>query len=120
MDAQEFKKDFLEDIKADAAATGEGSCASFVTAFARYLQEADYLLDFTSSYFEGIGKQNRKLRVDGYVYDEFDKTMSLIVADYDVLDNERVLTKTRLDNCRIGLSILLIIPLIRSCTEMLK
>lgn len=95
MDAQEFKKDFLEDIKADAAATGEGSCASFVTAFARYLQEADYLLDFTSSYFEGIGKQNRKLRVDGYVYDEFDKTMSLIVADYDVLDNERVLTKTQ-------------------------
>lgn len=95
MDAQEFKKDFLEDIKADAAATGEGSCASFVTAFARYLQEADYLLDFTSSYFEGFGKQNRKLRVDGYVYDEFDKTMSLIVADYDVLDNERVLTKTQ-------------------------
>lgn len=95
MDAQEFKKDFLEDIKVDAAATGEGSCASFVTAFARYLQEADYLLDFTSSYFEGIGKQNRKLRVDGYVYDEFDKTMSLIVADYDVLDNERVLAKTQ-------------------------
>lgn len=95
MDAQEFKEDFLEDIKADAAATGEGSCASFVTAFARYLQEADYLLDFTSSYFEGIGKQNRKLRVDGYVYDEFDKTMSLIVADYDVLDNERVLAKTQ-------------------------
>lgn len=95
MDAQEFKKDFLEDIKADAAATGEGSCASFVTAFARYLQEADYLLDFTSSYFEGIGKQNRKLRVDGYVYDEFDKTMSLIVADYDVLNNERVLAKTQ-------------------------
>lgn len=95
MDAQEFKKDFLEDIKADAVATGEGSCASFVTAFARYLQEADYLLDFTSSYFEGIGKQNRKLRVDGYVYDEFDKTMSLIIADYDALDNERVLAKTQ-------------------------
>jgi len=95
MDAQEFRKDFLEDIKADAAATGEGSCASFMTSFARYLQEADYLLDFTSSYFEGIGKQNRKLRVDGYVYDEFDKTMSLIIADYDVLDNERVLAKTQ-------------------------
>jgi len=95
MDAQEFRKDFLEDIKADAAATGEGSCASFVTSFARYLQEADYLLDFTSSYFEGIGKRNRKLRVDGYVYDEFDKTMSLIIADYDVLDNEHVLVKTQ-------------------------
>lgn len=94
MDAQEFRKDFLEDIKADALATGEGSCASFVSSFARYLQEAEYLLDFTSSYFEGTGKQNRKLRVDGYAYDEFDKTMSLIIADYDILDN-RTLTKTQ-------------------------
>ncbi|GHV35213.1 hypothetical protein FACS1894187_07440 [Synergistales bacterium] len=95
MDAQEFRKDFLEDIKADALATGEGSCASFVTTFAVYLQEADYLLDFTSSYFEGTGKQNRKIRVDGYTYDEFDKTMSMIIADYDITDDERVLAKTQ-------------------------
>lgn len=94
MDAQEFRKDFLEDIKADALATGEGSCASFVSSFARYLQESEYLLDFTSSYFEGTGKQNRKLRVDGYAYDEFDKTMSLAIADYDISD-ERVLSKTQ-------------------------
>lgn len=94
MDAQEFKKNFLEDIKADALASGEGSCASFVSSFARYLQEADYLLDFTSSYFEGTGKQNRKLRVDGYTYDEFDKTMYLIIADYDVTNDDRVLAKT--------------------------
>lgn len=96
MDVQEFRKDFLEDIKADALATGEGSCASFVSSFAHYLQEAEYLLDFTSSYFEGTGKQNRKLRVDGYAYDEFDKTMSLIIADYDISD-DRTLAKTQAD-----------------------
>lgn len=95
MDVQEFRRDFLEDIKADALVTGEGSCASFVSTFARYLQDAEYLLDFTSSYFEGIGKQNRKLRVDGYAYDEFDKTMSLIIADYDASDSDRTLTKTQ-------------------------
>ncbi|WP_392561780.1 AIPR family protein [Orbus sturtevantii] len=95
MDVQEFRKDFLEDIKTDAAVTGEGSCASFVSAFARYLQEAEYLLDFTASYYEGTGKRNRKLRVDGYAYDEFDQTMSLIIADYDGSENEYVLTKTQ-------------------------
>lgn len=94
MELHEFRKDFLEDIKADAHASGEGSCASFVSSFARYLEEADYLLDFTSSYFEGTGKQNRKLRVDGYSYDEFDNTMYLIIADYDVLDEDRILTKS--------------------------
>jgi hypothetical protein len=95
MDAQEFRKEFLEDVKATAAATGEGSCASFVTEFARYLQEAEYLSDFTASYFEGIGKRNRRLRVDGYAYDEFDKTMSLIIADYEGFDDSRVLGLTQ-------------------------
>ncbi|MDR1396803.1 MAG: AIPR family protein [Desulfarculales bacterium] len=95
MDALEFRKDFLEDIKADAITTGEGSCASFVAEFARYLQEADYLMDFTASYFEGTGKRNRKLRIDGYAYDEFDKTMSLTIADYEGFDDERVLGLTQ-------------------------
>lgn len=95
MDVQDFSKDFLEDIKADALATGEGSCASFVSSFARYLQESEYLMDFTPSYFEGTGTLNRKLRVDGYAYDEFDKTMTLIIADYDVSDDKRILTKTQ-------------------------
>lgn len=100
MDAQEFRKDFLEDVKADALATGEGSCASFVSSFARYLQEAEYLLDFNSSYFEGTGKQNRKIRVDGYAYDEFDKTMSLIIADYDISNDNRILAKTQAGQLR--------------------
>jgi hypothetical protein len=95
MDAQEFRKDFIEEVKADALATGEGSCASFVASFANYLQEADFLLDFTASFFEGVGKRNRRLRVDGYAYDEFDKTFSLVIADYDGIDGERVLARTQ-------------------------
>lgn len=95
MDAQEFRKGFIEGIKAEAAATGEGSSASFVSAFAQYLQEAEFLMDFTAAYFEGTGRRNRKLRVDGYAYDEFDKTMSLIIADYDASESERVLTRTQ-------------------------
>ena len=95
MDALEFRKDFLEEIKADAVATGEGSCASFVSEFARYLHEAEYLMDFTASYFEGTGKRNRRLRIDGYAYDEFDKIMSLIIADYEGFDDERILGLTQ-------------------------
>lgn len=95
MDAQEFRKDFIEGVKAEAVATGEGSSASFVSAFAQYLQEAEFMMDFTAAYFEGTGKRNRKMRVDGYAYDEFDKTMSLIIADYDASENERVLAKTQ-------------------------
>lgn len=98
MDAQEFRQDFMEDVKAEAAASGEGSCASFVSSFAQYLQEAEYLMDFNASYYEGTGKRSRKFRVDGYAYDEFDKTMSLIIADFNASDQERILTKTQAES----------------------
>ncbi|MDF2532994.1 MAG: hypothetical protein K0Q65_2575 [Clostridia bacterium] len=83
MDAQEFRKDFLENIKAEAAATGEGSCAAFVSNMAQYLVDADVIPDFVPSFYTGTGKANKKYRVDGYVLDEFDYTMNLIIADYD-------------------------------------
>lgn len=95
MDAKDFKKDFMEEVKVNASVTGDGSCASFVSTFAHYLQEADFLHDFTPSYFEGTGKYNRKLRVDGYAYDEFDNTMNLIIADYDSSESEQSLSKTQ-------------------------
>jgi len=93
MDVQEFKKDFIENIKADAAATGEGSCASFVSSMAQQLIEIEILPDFVPSFYLGTGKSNKKYRVDGYVFDEFDYTMNLVIADYGS-NGERVLAKT--------------------------
>ena len=50
MDAQEFRKDFLENVKAEAAATGEGSCAAFVDSMAQHLIEAEVLPLFLYQY----------------------------------------------------------------------
>lgn len=83
MDAQEFRKDFLENVKAEAAATGEGSCAAFVDSMAQHLIEADVLPDFTPSFYTSLTSTRKIYRVDGYVLDEFDYTMNLIIADYD-------------------------------------
>lgn len=83
MDAQEFRKDFLENVKAEAAATGEGSCAAFVDSMAQYLIEAEVLPDFIPSFYTNTTSTRKIYRVDGYVLDEFDYTMNLIIADYD-------------------------------------
>ena len=93
MDSQEFKKDFIEGIKTAAAVTGEGSCASFVESMSQYLVDAEVLSDFNPSFYTGR-KGNRKYRVDGYVLDEFDNTMNLIIADYDGNDVDRKLTNS--------------------------
>ena len=93
MDSVEFKKDFIESIKTAAAVTGEGSCASFVDNIAQYLIDAEVLSDFTPSFYTGRNGRS-KFRVDGYVYDEFDNTMNLIIANFDGTDLERRITNT--------------------------
>lgn len=96
MDTLEFKKDFLTSIKTVAAVTGEGSCAAFVENMSQYLMDSEVLSDFTPSFYTGLGGRNgrAKYRVDGYVYDEFDQTMNLVIADYNGGDLERTLTNT--------------------------
>lgn len=91
MDTQEFKKDFLESIKSAAAVIGEGSCAAFVDNMSQYLIDAEVLSDFTPSFYTGR-KLSRKYRVDGYVLDEFDNTMNLVIADFDGNDMTRTIT----------------------------
>ena len=93
MDSQEFKKDFLERTKAAASVTGEGSCASFVENMAQYLIDVEVIPEFYPSFYKGQ-RGNHKYRVDGYVLDEFDYTMNLIVADYVGLEKDRTLTNT--------------------------
>ena len=94
MDTLEFKKDFLASIKTAAAVTGEGSCAAFVENMSQYLIDSEVLSDFTPSFYTGLGGRTgrSKYRVDGYVYDEFDQTMTLVIADYNGGDLERTLT----------------------------
>lgn len=93
MEVEEFKKDFLEGVKAASVATGEGSCACFVDNVASYLIDNEVLPDFTPCYF--LGEYGRKkYRVDGYALDEFDGTMNLVIADYNGLDDDRTLTMT--------------------------
>lgn len=94
MDVNEFRKDLLEEVKAAAATEGGGSSFAFVQTIANYLVEAQYLPDFSYAFYNGIGKNNRKIRVDGYVYDEFDQTMNLIIADYTGDIERDTLTKT--------------------------
>lgn len=93
MDSREFKKDFIESVKTAAVVTGEGSCAAFVENMAQYLVDAEVLSDFIPSFYTGK-KGNRKYRVDGYVMDDFDNTMNLIIADFDGNDFERIITNS--------------------------
>jgi len=59
----------------------------------QYLIDSEVLSDFTPSFYTGRTGRS-KYRVDGYVYDEFDNTMNLIIANFDGNDLERRMTNT--------------------------
>ena len=94
MDVHDFHKDFLEEIKATAATEGAGSNAAFVSVATSYLVNAEVLSDFIPAFYLGTGKKNRKIRVDGYVLDEFDLTFNLIISDYTGDEQRETITKT--------------------------
>ena len=95
MEFEDFRKSFIEEVKADAAISGLGSVASFVKVASSYLLNADVFPDaITPAYFEGEGKRNRKIRVDGYIWDPADNTMNLFIADYDAIERTPPMTKT--------------------------
>lgn len=95
MDVNEFRKDFLEEIKSTAAITGDGSAATFMNIATEYLIGAEVLPDFTNIFYSGTGAKKRSIKIDGYVLDEFDYTLTLFIADYSGLEDREVLTKTK-------------------------
>ncbi len=93
MDVKEFRKELIEEVKASAVTNGEGSNSAFVDVMTEYLINSEVLSDFTKSfYIARIG--SKKLRVDGYVYDEIDNTFTLVIADYIGKEDREVVTRT--------------------------
>lgn len=94
MELKDFRKDFIETARALAVTEGDFEEASFVSEAARRLVEAEELEDFEPCHFEGIGSRQRKMRVDGYCFDDVDGSVSLIVANYEGSESDLTLTQT--------------------------
>jgi hypothetical protein len=94
MELQDFRKDFLETARALAATEEDFEEASFVAEAARRLVEAEELVSFDPCHFEGTGSRQRKMRVDGYCFDEVDGSFSLLVASYEGGEAAATLTQT--------------------------
>ena len=75
MELEDFRKEFLETVRATAAVEEEFSRAAFVQEAADRLTDAGELSDFEHCYYEGTGVRRRKIRVDGFGVDEADGSL---------------------------------------------
>lgn len=81
MDLLEFRKEYLETVKAIAASESKGTSEAFVQATCDHLVNGEQFDDYELSYYVGRVR-NSKYRLDAYSYDEYDKSMAIIIADF--------------------------------------
>lgn len=62
------------------------------------LTQAEEFWDFIPSHFVGTAARNRKLRVDGYEYDESDESMRLVIVDYSGSEQSESLTRSKAES----------------------
>jgi AIPR protein len=82
MQLDEYRKEFLEDIRARASSAANFTHTEFVEVCAELLSDAEEISDFQSCYFRGSGSRNKSLAVDGFSQDDVDGSLRLIVADF--------------------------------------
>jgi hypothetical protein len=95
MQLDEYRKEFLEDIRARASVTSNFTHAEFVEVCADLLSEAEELSDFELCYFRGSGSRNRSLAVDGFAQDSVDGSLRLVVADFSGANETQNLSQTQ-------------------------
>jgi len=95
IELSEYRKSLLESAKANAAGREDGFIASFVNDAAASLLEIGVIPDYELTFYTGSGQKNKRLRVDGYAFDEYDCTISLFIADFSGEEEPETLTLTQ-------------------------
>lgn len=94
MTSEEFRKEFLEDVRARAAADEDFQLSAFVDAAVDTLVDAGEISDFEPSHYRGVGARKRATAIDGYSFDEADGSVRLVIADWRGDDDAPTLTLT--------------------------
>jgi hypothetical protein len=95
MQLDDYRKEFLEEIRARASVAENFTHTEFVDVCADLLSEAEELSDFESCFFRGSGSRNKSLAVDGFAQDSVDGSLRLVIADYSGSEEMQNLNQTQ-------------------------
>jgi len=97
MSVSDFREELLDSVsvRLPPDAKEADRTFAFVCEVGERLTQAEEFHDFIPSHFFGIGSRNRKLRMDGYEFDESDDSVRLVVAEFSGGLQPEVITRTR-------------------------
>lgn len=82
MDIKEYKELVMSEILVAATSNISDVTSEFIYHVTEQLIVAEEFEDFTEAYFENTGKNRRKIQIDGFTFDEVDKTCILFITDF--------------------------------------
>lgn len=97
MELKEFNNYLRDEIASGAEMELITLRESFFSFYSDFLIDAEEFDEFVYMPYEGIGKNNRRVQVDGYAYDELDNALILFVAPILTNFNFETITKTEAD-----------------------
>lgn len=97
MNLEEFRSDWIGDLRVAAEANQSDPHSEFVIDAVDQLQEAEEVENVELGYFEGIGPKGTKLMTDGYAFDSVDKSCVVLISDFSNNDETETLTPSDID-----------------------
>lgn len=94
MELQEFRDDFIEDLKFQVATEDMEDKEALMEYFKGVLIDAEEIDDLYYVPFEGIGKRRSKIEIDGYSFDELDEVLNIFICSQISYNGICTLTKT--------------------------
>ena len=94
---EEYSKEFLEEIRADAAINESDPEYEFISKALDILVEQNEFQDPVQFYFGKPGKRNRAMQINGYCFDETDRSLILIISDFEDKIETSTLINTQID-----------------------
>lgn len=98
MDYQEYKRDFLEELRNDSAISGSDTEDEFLNHTLDILSEFEEVDDpLRIGMGDKRGRGGRIMRVDGYCFDETDHSLVMFISDFQDSFEPDKLTMSRVD-----------------------
>lgn len=98
MDIEEYRREFLEQIRSEAALNSTDPNDEFIRRSVSLLEELEELPDPTIHYFGSRGRKNRMLQFNAFAFDEADGSICLLISDFYNSENPATLTNTQIDS----------------------
>jgi hypothetical protein len=98
---QDFRQEFTNEIRSAASRNSRTPKEEFLFHMLEKIEDREELFDPNVQFLWAKGRFSRQMQVDAYAFDETDKSIVLVLNDYnDIISEEEKLTFTKIDQLK--------------------